>query len=397
MLTISPKFKLIDLCGPGYVYNARVPDNAAQWVFESPAIADASTGNQVTILGRMPVLCSAGVATEAGLALLHDLGFEVQAELVTYTDAGDRLNKMRQLAAQGLIFIDQHVQTDPSLHPGTSWVDPMLLSSLNNKGNLSSWVPALYLPRREICELTSLSRLKSMPERFPLILKAVTEASCGSGKGVQILRDPSGLDEARNCFASCDSVIVEDYIAMDRNLCVNYAVFADGRIEYIGVAQQIISDETHYMGNWLEPPGGHTSHLIHVGFELMQKAYQLGYRGFAGFDAAVGEDGSFHIYDLNFRFNGSTVPLLLYDSLVNRTGLPVAKNGAWKCKSSFDDMIKKLPKVIEKFQLIPINTFDPTRCYVNTNAEPQIKALLFGTCKEDIEEKEKELVSLGIY
>ena len=397
MPTISSRFRLFDLCGPGCVFNSRVPDNAAKWVFEIPAIADSSTGNQLTILGGMHVLCSAGVATDAGLTLLREIGFEMEAELVIYTDAGDRQIKMRKLAAQGLIFIDQHVQPDASLHPGVSWVDPSLLSSLNNKRNLSKWVPAEYLPTREVCELASLSRIALQPKRFPLVIKAVTEASCGGGYGVRICHNESEIDEARHYFSSCDSVIVEDYLAMHKNLCVNYAVFADGRIEYLGAAQQIINDKLHYLGNWLEPPGGQTSRLIEVGYEIMHKAYQHGYRGFAGFDAAVREDGSFHIYDLNFRFNGSTAPLLLYDALAKHTGLPIARNASWKCKSSFDDMIKSLRQAVEKCQLIPINTFDPTVCNENYNPEPQVKALLFGASKEDINEKERELASLGFY
>ncbi len=397
MSTISPRFSLFDLCGPGYVFNSRVPDNAARWSFEYPAVADAATGNQVAVLGKMPVLCSAGVATKAGLALLRDLGFAIDAELVTYTDAGDRLAKMKQLAAQGLILIDQHVQPDTSLHPGASWVDPALLSSLNNKGNLPRWVPEQCLPRREVCESASLSRLALASERFPLVIKAVTEASSGSGNGVRILRDPSDLDKIRDYFATCDSVIVEDFLSMDRNLCVNFAVFADGRIEYLGAAEQIIGDNLAYLGNWLEPHAARTARLVQVGFEIMQKAYRHGYRGFAGFDAAVKEDGSFIIYDLNFRFNGSTAPLLLYDALARYTGMPVAKNASWKCRSSFDDMIELLPLAVEKYQFIPINTFDPTRCNENYKPEPQVKAQLYGTCKEDIDEKERELATLGIY
>lgn len=397
MPTIRPRLRLIDLCGPGYVFNSRVPDNAAQWVFETPAIADASTGNQLTVLGEMPVLCSAGAATTAGLALLRDAGFAVEAELVTYTDAADRRARMRALAARGLTFIDQHAQPDASLRPGASWVDPALLSSLNNKANLSHWVAAPHRPAREVYRRAALSRLQASPGRFPLIMKAATEASCGSGRGVRIVRDPPELGAALACFSACDSVIVEEYLAMQRNLCVNYAVFADGRIEYLGAAQQIINDRLRYLGNWLEPRDGQLEPLIQAGHDLMRRAYQAGYRGFAGFDAAIAADGSFRIYDLNFRFNGSTVPLLLYDALAQHTGLPVAKRVTWMHKDSFDGMLAALRRALERHELVPLGIFDPTRCRGGSDAVPRISAMLFGSSREEVREKEREVASLGFY
>jgi hypothetical protein len=397
MTAISPRLRLIDLCGPGHLFNSRVPDNAAAWVFESAAVADASTGNQLTVLGNMPVLCSAGVATENGLGLLRELGFELEAELVTFTDAADRMDKLRELAQRDLIFIDQHAQPQASLQPGESWVDPALLSSLNNKRNLSRWVPAELVPQRENCALAALDHLKTAPGRFPLLLKAVTDSSCGSGKGVLLLRAASEVDAAREFFAACDSVIIEEYLDMTRNLCVNFAVFDDGRIEYLGAAQQIISDGLRYLGNWLEPAGAEPAALIEAGIDIMRNACRHGYRGFAGFDAAVGTDGRFHIYDLNFRFNGSTAPLLLYDSLAARLGLPVAKYGAWKYKGGFDEMMPRLRIAIERYQLMPFGMFDPSRCGVAYEPVPRISAMLFGSSREEVAENEKRLAALGFY
>jgi hypothetical protein len=184
---------------------------------------------------------------------------------------------------------------------------------------------------------------------------------------------------------------------MERNLCVNYAIFADGRIEYLGAAEQIISDQQRYLGNWLEPAGTEPPLLIQAGFQLMRKAYQQGYRGFAGFDAAIGKDGSFRIYDLNFRFNGSTVPLLLYDDLARSTGLAVAKYSGWKHKGSFDGMLRSLRQAIADYPLFPFCIFDPARCHENYTAEPSISALLFGISQEDIVEKEHQLGALGFY
>lgn len=397
MSTIQPSIRLIDLCGPGHAFNPRVPDNATRWVFESPAIADASTGNLLTAIGEMPVLCHAGAVREDALALLRDMGLVIEAELVTYIDAADRRDKLRHLAERGLKIIDQHAQPDRTLHPGVSWIDPSLLTALNNKANLSRWVPAHHVPAREIRTLASLPTLRMQHARFPLVVKVVTEESCGAGVGVRIIRDPSELDAVMECFAACDQVIVEEYLAMHRNLCVNYAIFADGRIEYLGATHQIIDNERQYVGNWLEPLDVPMDALVQAGYEIMRRAWQAGYRGFAGFDAAVAADGSFCIYDLNFRFNGSTVPLLLYDALARRTGLSVAKRAAWKHSGSFAAMLTALRRAVEHHQMIPFGVFDPTASRDHDDAVPRISALLFGASREEIAEKECVLDSLGFY
>lgn len=397
MSTIQPSIKLIDLCGPGHAFNPRVPDNATRWVFESPTIADASTGNLLIAIGKMPVLCHAGAVREDTLALLQDTGLVIEAELVSYIDAADRRDKLRHLAGQGLKIIDQHAQPDHTLRPGMSWIDPSLLTALNNKANLSRWVPAHYTPVREIRTLASLPALRAQPVRFPLVVKVVTEESCGAGVGVRIIHDSSELDAALEYFAACDQVIVEEYLAMHRNLCVNYAVFADGRIEYLGATHQIIDNERQYVGNWLEPLDVPMNALVQAGHEIMRRAWLAGYRGFAGFDAAVAEDGSFRIYDLNFRFNGSTVPLLLYDTLIRRTGLSVAKRAAWKHAGSFAVMLTALQRAIEHHQMIPFGIFDPMASRNHDDAAPRISALLFGATRDEIAEKERALDSLGFY
>lgn len=396
MTRLLPKTRLLDLCGPGHAFNARVPANAARWVFGNDVAADAATGSQLTVVGDMPVLCSAGAATTAGLRLLRDLGFVLEAEVVTYVDEADRQAKLAQLAARGLVVIDQHAQPEPGLRPGASWVEPALLSALNNKGNLSRWVPADFLPTRALHPASFLRQQAAAQGPFPQVVKAVTETSCGGGYGVRVCRDAAELAAAWDVFRSCDEIIVENYLAMRKNLCLNYAVYADGRINYLGATAQIIDDALRYQGNWLEPPAANDdARLIEAGYAIMRRAWQEGYRGFAGFDVAVGDDGTACIYDLNFRFNGSTVPLLLYPALAAATRLATAKFGSWSYRGRFDDMIGALRTLAERQQLLPIGTFDPAHAGAGRDAAPQMKALLFGMDRADVIAKEAALRAAG--
>lgn len=396
MTTIAPKLTLFDVCGPGYVFNSRIPDNASEWVVRGPGSADAVTGNQLIVVGPMPVLCSARVATHAGLALLRDIGFTLEADIVTFTDATDRLNRLKSLADKGLAVIDQHVQPDANLHPGTSWVSSSTLSFLNNKGNLGQMVPPPYLPSREVCDPSALPRYLSHPGRFPLVVKAATEESTGGGDAVRLCHSGSELKQAQELFSHCENVVVEDFMAIQRNLCLNYVVFSDGQIKYLGATHQIVDAKLNYQGNWLGPNTAPPSELIRVGYGLMTNAWHRGYRGFAGFDAAVMDDGSCRIYDLNFRFNGSTTPLLIYEALVKQSGLPIAKYRVWMHDGSFHQMIASLEQALDIHCFFPFCIYDPGTSATN-DVKPRVSALLFGMTTDEVQEKETELGLLGFH
>jgi len=394
MTRLTPKLTLFDLCGPGHVFNSRLPDNAAEWSLGNPGTADAVTGNQLTIVGPMPVLCSATVASPDGLAVLREVGFKLEAEIVTFTDSGDRLERMKALARKGLVFIDQHAQPDPDLHPGRSWVDFPGLSFLNHKGNLSRLVPPPFLPTRSLCKPSGLAGSIKDPVRFPVVVKAGTEKSTGGGKSVLLCRNESELTQAQAFFQQCESVIVEDFFVMRKNLCLNYAVFPDGKIEYLGAADQIVNAELNYMGNWLGPEADPSPDLVQAGREVMTAAWNLGYRGFAGLDAAILEEESFIIYDLNFRFNGSTTPLLLYDALLKQFGLTVAQHRRWEYQGEFKPMIAALFRAIEKHDFVPFCIYDPGTTH-SLRLKPRVSALLLGKSREEVHEKEKELNQIG--
>lgn len=122
----------------------------------------------------------------------------------------------------------------------------------------------------------------------------------------------------------------------------------------------------------------------------------MGFFGFAGFDAAVLADGSSYIYDLNFRFNGCTPPLLLYPALAHKTGLPLAKYTAWHFKGTFLKMVESISRHSDDLSFIPLRTYDP-RVHANIEAYPSASCLLFGHSQEKISKKEMVLSTLGFF
>ncbi|KAF0192371.1 MAG: hypothetical protein FD165_996 [Gammaproteobacteria bacterium] len=392
---VIPKTTLFDLCGPGHAFNSRAPENSAAWVPRNAASADAKTGNQIVIAGAMPVLCSAGSATDDGLELLRDAGFAITATPVTYRDEADRYAQLQRFAGQGVIVIDQHVQRDASLRPAATWVDPALLSWLNNKGNLAELVPAFCLPERELCDLASLDAAALQKHALPLLIKVATDATSGGGLGVTLCKTAADVGQALANRRGYERLVIEHYIPMVKNFCVNYAVASDGVVLYLGTTEQIIDATCGYLGNRLGPEVAPPEKLIETGREIVQHAARLGYRGFAGMDAALTGDGSFYIYDLNFRFNGSTTPLLIHDAVARRAGLPCAEFRIWRYPGSFGDMLRAARDLMDTGRFVPFGTFDPAAMGA-AGAVPCIAGLLLGESRDDIVEQRRRLKSVGL-
>src|SRR3990170_5994623 len=109
-MAIIPKITLYDLCGPGYIFNARVSARASRWIFRyGAAQADAVTGNLLASMGDMPILCSQDSNTEAGLQLLQNAGYEITARIHRFKDEIDHIRQTQELVKQGWKMVTQHV------------------------------------------------------------------------------------------------------------------------------------------------------------------------------------------------------------------------------------------------------------------------------------------------
>ena len=127
----------------------------------------------------------------------------------------------------------------------------------------------------------------------------------------------------------------------------------------------------------------------------MMKAASCGYRGFAGFDVAICDDGAAYIYDLNFRFNGSTTPLLLYNSASSAIGRKLVKFRSWSYSRSINSLFKTLYTALNKYSLLPVNIYDPL-AGGRPNTNIRVFGMLFGSSRDEIAENEKSLFNLGL-
>jgi hypothetical protein len=134
---------------------------------------------------------------------------------------------------------------------------------------------------------------------------------------------------------------------------------------------------------------------VAVGHTIVHQAASLGYRGIAGLDMAVLDGGDIKVFDLNFRLNGSTPPVLLADSIRQAYGRTVMRfyRGAWR--GDLDSLLSALYLALERGDFLPLKVFDP-RVIGYDSEQPRVSGLILGDSESDVAKIEAELVTKGL-
>ncbi|MCA2211344.1 ATP-grasp domain-containing protein [Jidongwangia harbinensis] len=154
---------------------------------------------------------------------------------------------------------------------------------------------------------------------------AVKEAFGVSGKGILIVADAARLDQVSRKFARRAERTGDDRLAVvvefwvDRRTDLNYQVTvgADGAVRFDFVKEAVTDGGVH-RGHRFPPDltGGQESVLRDAGEAIGRRLAADGYRGVAGIDALITEDGRlFPVIEINARNNMSTYQLRLEELL----------------------------------------------------------------------------------
>ena len=364
---------LSDLVGPGHRFVARASDRRSRWLPQDAMLRDALGGSLDLLRGSMPTLAAAATRTArvhrlralAGLPML-DEGVE------TFRDAADFQARLAAFTAPGGVVV-QHVFPSDELSVDRYWIDPELLSHLNDKANLAEFVPPAAVPERRLFDVAVLDE----PLPLPCVVKAATDDSTGGGNDVVICRTPSDVDLARRRFAAARRVVVEELLAIDRSFCLNFGISRSAAVQYLGAAEQICRSDGRFAGNWIDDSAPSPA-AIDYARVAAERAAALGYCGFAGIDVAITARGPF-VIDLNFRVNASTLPLLLRDSIRARFGPVVLRAVRMEYAS---DPWTAIERDIEQGRLIPLHIYDPAGSAFPDRA-PWVQGLLVRNSREE--------------
>ena len=280
------------------------------------------------------------------------------------------------------------------MDPESCWISPGLLNYLNNKANLPELVPKENIPGRRVYAAGELKK-ELLRVKLPAVLKAAVDETSGGGADVRVCLNAYQLKRALGRFSNAGKIIVESFLDIAANYCLNYAIMPDGSVLYLGSAEQVIDKLRIYRGNWIEAQPSLPPAALGLGAKIAARSAALGYYGFLGIDVAVLPDELVVAYDLNYRANGSTVALVFSDSIFCRTGASVMRLRSWTGHAGYNPLLRAAYRALQSGLFLPLWSYDPSADgYMNSLA--RIGGLIPGDTREDIQVIESEIAAMGL-
>jgi hypothetical protein len=393
---IRPAITMAEIYGPRHVYAPRAHPRRSDLITTDGILLDGLTGNQLSVLGDMAAVASLGVITPLARELADEAGLEWTTDIHPFASEAESVGVPRALARSGMKIVINHVYPDGELPPGATWVDQSLLSHLNNKGNLGELVPSANAPWRRVVRRAAITE-GSLRLPTPVVLKGVTSDSAGSGGAVRICLTPADVASAPAWMARCEHVVVEEYLSIVRSPCVNFAVMTDGEVRYLGLADQHLTPDGSYKGNWMYPGDALPAGAIAALSSVVARGAAMGYRGIVGMDVVVTPDDRVVVIDLNFRLNGSTSGILLRESIERATGATVFRQRSFAADDGFDHLTTVARDFIRRGRLIPTNLYDPRAAgHRGPGVPARMTGLLLADSRADAMALEAELAAHAI-
>ncbi|MDW7674706.1 MAG: ATP-grasp domain-containing protein [Bacillota bacterium] len=377
-----PSITLKDIFGPNLILNYRASFSNFGWLPKDQAQLDFYTGLPLTIAGDMPVICNSSVITKEVISLIEKGNLPIAPTLHTYRAETDYRNILNKFINEDKKLVFTHIHPPKEVKRNAYWINPQLVGFLNNKSSLEKLVPQGHAPRRIIIPPPKIEEA-SLSFRFPMVVKAATDEPNGGGYDVSICYNINDIEKAKNHFIACKEVIVEEYLDIAENYCVQFAKTFLGQIVYLGTTEQIINKSGLYLGNWIIKNKKLPNEVVDLGRSIMETASRLGYMGIAGFDIVVTNDNRVLAIDLNFRINGSTAALLLHQSILQNTPFSVLLFRSWKTSANWEKFIYLTNMAIDNLRLIPLAIYNP-KSSPYPNAAPLLSGILIGSSKEEL-------------
>ncbi len=166
---------------------------------------------------------------------------------------------------------------------------------------------------------------------------------------------------------------------------MHFCVEAIGTPRLLGATEQLISTTGAYggsrVGGTVLPPAA-----AELCQRVAERARELGFIGYCGIDTGLTSSGELRVFDLNFRINASTPPLLVLNAMAASRGPSWNGRGRWQTyrhSGPLADMVARLEAVYPDRALIPIASYDPAFT-ANGAGASHLSALLIGDDEQDL-------------
>lgn len=282
---------------------------------------DSVTLNLMGLMGSRPAVRHISGATEAILQALSEAGLPTGEELLTYTTQAEAEAHAAALRDRGFRFVTFFPLPPDRWPEAAQVVPPALWDALNAKANLADLVPAAHLPRRAV-----MTRAAARARAWdgPVWVKSAGPSPTGGGFAVRPVTDPAGWPPALDALAALpdtETLVVEEHIPLTTCWAVQIAV-TDAGTRYGGSTEQTFASPGVQDGSLHD--AGHPFPAPGLAISVGEAARHRGFRGLAGLDIGLAEDGRLIVFDPNFRTTSSTSVALFAPAAIARTGLPVA-------------------------------------------------------------------------
>lgn len=244
---------------------------------------------------------------ECGVPLVNEEDVLALPEDINAQVEGAKRNALVKKALKHLSSKDELIMAqpflDPELRPAYR-IPPELTIWLNDKKNMSQYIPAEFLPKRYATFADGTAFASDMQKfALPCVVKV---SSSSAGDGVRICRSEQEVAEAKKTFAYMEGAIfVEEFIEVKHNFCIQFGISHDsGEIEMIGFNEQFIDRRGEFLGGIVHPENPYP--VVDEINEILEEQVlpnirALGWYGVGGIDVLVSQNGKMYVIDPNFR------------------------------------------------------------------------------------------------
>lgn len=282
---------------------------------------DSMTGNYLSVMGAMPLICSENVASPPILEFFRESGLETPLQVLPYKDHEHAVGLARDFCKRGF-KIAYAYPPSLELHGGNDLLVPVALYNwLNDKANLGRLVDPCFLPPHRIFNRGCPSIPCNLFANRGLFVKACFPGVTGAGKDVLFCPDEKSRGYFEEWILSrrdgISGIRVEKEMDIATSWCLNLAVCENESL-YLGAAIQLFSEPSKQKGSRIDPDNVPPEQAVALAMDIAESARRLGYLGIAGFDMGVTPEGEIFVFDLNFRPVSSNRQVLLHNSAAGR-------------------------------------------------------------------------------
>ncbi|MEZ5945819.1 MAG: hypothetical protein R3C13_12520 [Hyphomonas sp.] len=298
-----------------------------------------------------------GCATSETLGMIARSGIEVAEDMRTFSTPEEAYRHARSLVREGHKLAWPYPPRKGRYPEAANYVSPRLWRKLNSKRNLPLIVPSEYLADRSIISMDT----ESIPDiPVPCYIKSGGDMPTGMGYAVRYCESRDEVRAAWDFFKSLDGVdeiIVEEAVSVRGCWCVSLSIEETG-VRYLGAAEQLFSSPARQIGNIIDDDDPFPMEGVKAAIEIGENAKTMGFRGPAGMDIGVSEDGRIVVFDPNFRPQGSTQQTLFHPAAAKRGRFRASRSLNVNSGLNISDAERALRRHIDSGRLVIYRAID---------------------------------------